>query len=496
MDSVAKSPTRSTGRNSAGNILSVRRRSTFITYLAIGIGIFLVNGIAFSLIPEGEIRHYLAVGYLFQTGMFAFFSFARHDFLAIRLLQPSMITLIYVGLSCTAGAWAFDSKNVSNILGRQYYFMWNNLGDAYILISLCFLALYSLSLRNLGLPKDNTAFQNNIHDRRKSQIFLLLVLISCLALTINLKIGIISQIKTVIVASIFYVLFKFDVKYKWVLALLVIGILSSTSFHSKREAIFALPAMFLISLAYLPRTRISLFNLALGVVGFVFIVTLILAMSILREYGGFGAENIFEAITFIPDYVELPNSLAFIFNNFEVTYIFLHFHQCVSSILDSPRMMADGSTYARMLLIWPVGDLLGYKPPSIIEQYTGAFFPYFRDEGGSFGVTSIGEAVWNFGWLAPLALLAVYFGLDALFAKTVHLIRERKAWSTIVALTICQFSLYFSRGSGLDIFVIYVLFSVVSAYAITLLIAIFQAGDESPPKLWKGAARPRPRHQW
>lgn len=446
--------------------------ATVSMYMLWGVLTSLVNVLLAMFVSD--IRGYLPLGYLSQVAIFAALNMSRHNYSLIRLLQPSMIAIIYIGLSCSVGAWAFYSGNVANIMGKSYYDAWSNLKETYAVISVGLLFLYALSLRGLGLPTSDAPpadhkEENALNILATSSVLLLFIFASSF-----LTVGILSQLKTVIAAALFYVLFRHDAKYKWFFSALAIGILAAMSPQSKREAIFAIPAMILITLAYYPRTKFTINKLLVAIASVVLIGLLILAMSILRGYGGFNASGFVEAIKLVPQYLSMTNSLGFMFNNFEVSSLFLHLHQCVSSILEMPGDMAFGETYIRVLLVWPIGDLMGYKPASIIDQYTATFFPSFRDEGGSFVVTSFGEAAWNFGWFAPVALLLIYFALDKLFAWSVRSIRMHGAFGTIFALNLFQYSLYYSRGSGLDIMVIYLLFSAGCGLLIALALKMLQ----------------------
>lgn len=439
-------------------------------YVLAGVVVFTVSLLLVS--SARDVRNVLAVGYLVQILAYVALNQFRHNLALIRLLQPSMISMIYIGLNFAVGAWAFNSGNVVNMLGGDNYGFWRNLQQVYFVSSSCFLALYLLSLRNLGLPQSDIPLSVQEGGRRPPIAMGVAILFVCLAASTFLTFSVLTQLKTVLAAGLLYLLFAHNVKYKWIFTLFIIVILASTSAHSKREAIFFIPAISLLVLSYYPAKKITFKKMVLGTVAVVFAGILILAMSIIRGYGGFDPTGITDAALYIPQYLEMQHSVGLIMNNFELSYIFLHAHNCISFALKSTKELAHGETYLRAFLIWPIGDLLNYKPASIIDQYTLTFFPSFRAVGGSFGVTSLGEAVWNFGLLAPLAVVPIYFALDSFFSRLVILIRGGSAWSTIFALNAFQFSLYFTRGSGLDLMLIYIIFSLVSGFLVSVFLSM------------------------
>ncbi len=437
-----------------------------------GLLVLVCNLFTTSWLGEQRILEHVSQGYLVQTLSYFALNVIYHRSVILRVLQPSLITIIYIGIPCSVGAWAFQSGNVSNMIGRNLYNEWRNVADVYRLISLCFFTLYILSLRKnaivttiLKIPK--------LEDHKKGKsVLVILILISLLILSQFITTGIASPLKTLIAAAIFYFVFSRKLKYRYIVLLIVLIILSVTSYSSKREAIFAIPALLLIPLAFNPSTKFSLRYLFLTIFLAALMTILILAMSIVRGYGDFNPDNFLDAVFLIPDYLSIPGALAFTLNNFEFPYIFLHLSNSVSSSLDFDADLAYGSTYIRMLLIGPVGQILNYKPGSIIDQYTGSFFPEFREDGGSFGVTSIGEAAWNFGWFAPVAVLGIYFVLDKIFAMSVNALRSLSDLQSIVAIAFYQFSLYYARGSGLDILLIYTVFAFIGAIVTSYFVRI------------------------
>ena len=421
-----------------------------------------------------DIREALAFGYLIQILGYTLLNQIRHEFALIRLLQPSMISLLYIGLNCAIGAWAFNSGNVVNMLGASSYSSWRNIEQMYILISICLFVLYLLSLRNLRMPASDLKIE--FSGKRDPMLVSLAImfLFSALAVSTTLSIGLLAQVKTIISAGLIYTLYRYDIKHKHILAFLVVVILASVSSHSKREAIFAVPAIFFIILAYSPSSKADFKKVLLVTFGLLLTLILVIAMSIVRGYGGYDPSSLFDAIAYIPEYIQTPNSLGWLMNNFELSYIFLHLHNCISVSILSNAELAYGETYIRVLVIGPIGDLVGYKPESIIAQYTGDIFPGFRAVGGSFGVTSIGEAVWNFGWFGPVALALVYGALDGLYVMLIKMVRSHGAWTSIFALNALQFTMYYTRGSGLDLLIIYLIISAIGCLIFTAFLSLFR----------------------
>lgn len=449
---------------------------------SLGINIYiLLGGLAFVaslllVLLARDIRGMLALGYILQVTAYIALNQSRHQYALIRMLQPSMISMMYIGSNFAIGAWGFNSGNAVNILAASSYHYWPNIEQVYSLVSFCLFLFYLLSLRELDIPISDVPLSDRTDQHALPVKPAIIFLFFCLFASTGLTFSVFSQTKTVVSAALLYIIFEHKIRYKLLLVILIIWILASASADSKREAIFAIPTIFLFALSYRPLEKLTLQRILIGVVASASVTILILAMSIIRGYGNFNADGIFDAVLYIPQYLELRNSIGLILNNFELSYIFLHAHNSISVALQGDSTLAHGETYIRALLVGPIGDLLGYKPASIIDQYTGTMFPQFRANGGSFGITSIGEAVWNFGALAPFPLILIYFGLDSLFAGLVKMIRSQSAWSTILALNCFQFMLYYTRGSGLDIMLIYTIFSVFGGLLFALPIKMLNLG--------------------
>jgi len=434
--------------------------------ISAGCMVALLNAALSANSPEEALRAHLGLGYGLQTALFLLIAMQRHRWATIRLLQPSLLALCYIGGSIALGGWAFSTGNVVRESELRTYYSWANVRDIYLLVSAALFALFLVSLRSGSLERLIGRGSSTGGVRESSApttTIVVAVMIALYGLAVFAPPGYLSQVKTVVFAAIVYVVFQDRSRLRWPVAVGLIIFAAAVSFHNKREVIFSIIPLGIAALALNPTRMTRLQDFAIAIFGIASVIILIVAMSIMRGYGSYFVDDFWGALERVPDYIRSSRVLAVLGLNFETTYLFLHLHNAAAAVLSDGELLTWGSTYAKALLLGPVGEFLGYQPDSIIQTYTSHIDPAFRAVGGSFGITSVGEAIWNFGWYAPAPLVFIYFAFDETFYFLVRLIRQRAITLSIVGLSVQQFALYYGRGSGLDIFVAYGVFAVLIA---------------------------------
>ncbi len=434
-----------------------------------------VNYYFTQMLDTETLRLYLGFAYGIQIIILSYLYMWRHNFLLIRLLQPSFLTLMYIGISISLGGMAFSSGNIAKLNDEIVFYSLRNVHEIYYIITVCLFTLYCVAVcspRTSHRLNYATSILTPVTKRSLNNIYIIGT-VSCLfAASLLLTEGIVSQTKTVLFATLVYILFIDKNKARWIIVALLSVALAADSFDSKREVVFGLvgPAYMIFRANELKQIKMKT---VIFITGATFVVIiLILAMSIMRGYGGFHENSgLIAALLLVPSYIADTRIISLISLNMETSYLFLHLHNAVDGVLLYPQMSSNGETYIRPLFIGFIGDIAGYKPDSILQLYTLYANPDFRSIGGSFVITCIGEAVWNFGWYAPLFIAFLYYILDFVFLIAVSKSNNSYMFGTILIICGLQFSLYLARGSGLDLFVIYVVFGAcVSAIICTLLL--------------------------
>ena len=179
------------------------------------------------------------------------------------------------------------------------------------------------------------------------------------------------------------------------------------SSDEKREAIFLIfPIIWLEANRY--KIKPTLSTICSGVVIGVLAGVLILSMSVVRGYGNFGdVSSIFEAIFFLPQYINSDFFISAFLVNIEATYLYFHALNSIEMVLSDIDLLAYGSTLIKPLFIMFPREVIPFKPDSILELYTSAYDPVGRELGGSWTIGLFSEFIWNFYILGVFLVILV-----------------------------------------------------------------------------------------
>ena len=431
----------------------------------------LILSLSFDTLLAKEFGFYL---FLFQLIIMYSYLFEKKAF--FLYLTPIMLVILYVNLSFSLGSYAFYHGLVLNRGDYADYLNWEYTDYITIYVLMINTMLFYL---DLSFHKTYLAFYskpidfNYIAQKKKLKLlqniaiffFILFVLIS-FDISFLGGSGDMSGVPMTISTLILITLTGYiKPKYRIFIYLFILIGFASFSFDSKREAIFFIfPILFLE--AFFNKLEINI-KLALQMIVIsVFLVFLILIMSIMRGYGDFNIEgrNIITVIPFIFDYINHDLFLSNLFNNIETNYTFFHSVQAMEYVMNNENLLSYGSTVIKFLFITIPSSIAEFKPDSIIHLYTYYRSPEYRNIGGSFPINVYAEMFWNFYFFGFLFILIIFTVINLFFLKLLKLIVEKKIFFHIWFLYLYMQILTYARGSGLDMFVVYIVFGFLFSY--------------------------------
>ena len=254
--------------------------------------------------------------------------------------------------------------------------------------------------------------------------------------------------------------------------LLIIIIMMVNSFNNKREIIFVIISLFLPKLlAHNPETNYKKIFLT-SLLALPFILLIIVVSSIQRGYGSFQINSFWDTFVFIDDYLALgPAFLSALAQNLELTFIAGDYFNAIDLFFRNKSPELYGETFFKGLFIGIPEDVLGVKPRSMIDIYTTMADPTLRTSiGQSYPVTLYPELLWNFSILFIIPLIIIYFFMDKVFMLAI-LCSKSRALLPLSSLSLVSLILFFSfiRGSGIDLFIIYLIVSLPLSVTLHLL---------------------------
>jgi hypothetical protein len=434
-------------------------------------------GLALTL-PVEFVRAWLALFYALQlTGLIVLFGTAtRWD--PRSFVKPSMVSIIYIGLSMVLGALSYSAAYV--IVRRTFYLYksWPYVGETFAIVASSLLAIFFVACFQ---PRTG-AVEHRVQ-RVPGQTAYIALLFGLLLITMPFAHPLLPPARTVAACGILVLLFRSDHSWKWVLSLALMGLLAAISAGDKRHAIFLLASLALAYACYPGGSRSARLSgpqvtaLLVGVLGLTF--WLVTAMSIMRGYAGYQVDNIFTAITLVPEYLSHPYAIGMLSLNFEVGYVFFHLHNAVNSAIQYADVRMGGESFAKVFFFGIPESVFGFKPSSIIESYTRYYDQGFRQIGGSLGVTIIGEAAWNFGYFAAPILVVIYAVLDRIFFS-LRALQHGGVYGAAMFLVYLQYTLLAARGGGLDMLLAYCVLAAIFGAVILLPMDLLSRSSRGP----------------
>lgn len=443
--------------------------------------LFIILIVAMSFSNNGA-KEYSYILYLSQ--LFIMYIYLYRKKYLFLYLTPIMLTIFYVDFSFGLGSWAFKNHIVLNSTDYNDYLKWkyNNYITLYVLVINHLLFYLDLLFHKKYLILYNKfmlIFQKKYTLKLIRNIAIIFFIIFAI-IPFNVSFlggsGDMSGVPMTISALVLISLIAYSKsKNRYLIYLLILIIFSNFSYGSKREAIFFIfPILFLE--VYLNKINVSikiLFKLLL--VGLL-LLFLILIMSIMRGYGGYNIQklNIIEVIPYVFDYIHRDMFFAYLFNNIETNYTFFHSIQAMEYIYNNSNLLSFGSTIIKFLFITIPSSIAPFKPHSIIDLYTSYRNPHFRAIGGSWPPNIYAEMFWNFYYFGIVYVVFIFSIINIIFLKFLKLLENQKIVYHIGFLYFYMQILMYSRGSGLDLFTVYMVFGFFFGYLYTCIVQLIQ----------------------
>lgn len=251
----------------------------------------------------------------------------------------------------------------------------------------------------------------------------------------------------ILLASVLIVFFYNDKRLFLMSLVTVLLIESHVRNYGRREVIRAIPVF------------------AIGLTG-LFIA--IIVMTNIRNAGPVDSGNSITWSLVSPQrYFQNTEWASALGHNLEVAPTVFHTYDAIS-IQAEQGDFTYGSTVIKTIFLPVPRDLINWKPDSFLSEYNSYRYPEYRARGGSNPANLFAEAYWNFGILGVFYLFFLFIILRLLFLSLV--VRINQLGFKAIFLFICYF--YFVmlfRGSGLDMYVFYVVLSGLCALSIVML---------------------------
>tara|TARA_B100001248_G_C27384130_1_gene458696 strand:- start:1039 stop:2418 length:1380 start_codon:yes stop_codon:yes gene_type:complete len=374
------------------------------------------------------------------------------------LFSPSFLTVSYISVFLILGSFIFKSGIVFSKTYIHHYESWNHCHLINLFFMLCNLAaMHSLRLPSLTIRKKP---KDSISDLKIYLIISIIIILTFSFLRNYLSMiigGYVGQVQTFFFLLISYILLKKDNKYRYFFYFIIVLYFSIISPFGKRAA-----AQFFVSLSFLESIRYFHINLNLKKIISISLVTvvffsIIIYMSIRRGYGDFEINNIFQPFKYIPEYISNDNFAKLFAENLELNYTYFHSNQSVNYAIEDLNNISLGSTIIKPIFIFIPRSIFEKKPDSMIKIYTSKFDKHFYNRGGSYPICLYSEFFWNFHYLGIFFIFILFYLINQLYLRLVYHVRNDSSLKFIWLLFFYHYFLVYVRGSGLDLFFIYIL---------------------------------------
>lgn len=393
--------------------------------------------------------------------------------------SPSVFTLIYLNLSFGFGQWAVANNISYETIYYDEYSKFSNphFITSYLLVSSLTVALALIPFLNSHTTLDFSALLNK-GALNKTQIFISLIfilLLSFVEVDLSFLGGVgnfnyVLQLAVTIFLTIQLVPFPRLVRYLYYAILSVLFLISN--YNSKREILFVIILFLLFELTRTGiRVVLNFKNALLATLFLALFAGFIIVSSIARGYGNFNVDNPLDAIEYIDDYVQADYFQSVVVGNLEVITVYGNTANAINYTYNEEIGLGYGSTFAKALFIPIPRAIFPAKPRSMIDIYTSKFQPSYRvEKGGSLPVTIYGEIFYNFNLFGIIFLFLIYLVLNRMFQKIVLSLSEAEiSFQTYIFIFLYITLIQFVRGSGLDLWLIYVIVSFLVFVPVSLI---------------------------
>lgn len=473
-------------RLSRGRTWSRRRSMRSSLFLRLAIGITLVVAMAILSAMLDRPRHLRLQPLLFLVALVATL-FAVYDPRdpAKAFFSPSALMALYVSAFFAVGSWAFSRGLVlTELAGYSVYYGLARTPKiaAYFLAAVAAtLCARPFSHVVRGSPGDVGVVEPAQFQRRRPLSFVLALAVAAFAASVELPLpggeGSYSSIYFMF-ATIYaaYYLRRLGSPFRFPLYAVTGVVLAAVFYTDRRLVVFYGFIVAFLELLYKQNLKIRLRHILSVAVVAIAMATAIVAMSIRRGVGAFDTVSVGDAVGHVDDYVRADWALTMLLHNFEAPPTFFHSYHAVDYMMQT-RDYQFGSTILKVFFIPVSRELFPAKPRSMVDDYTSKLYPSYRASGGSWVPNLYAEAFWNFGFLGSLVWLVLLFrSLDWGYSICVDRLRRSPDIHLfdVAFLAALSFLPFYLRGSGLDLYTVYVL----------LFAAMALVGTAVDPRRW------------
>lgn len=247
-----------------------------------------------------------------------------------------------------------------------------------------------------------------------------------------------------------------DSRKNFIFNLILVLVLASTfAFESKREFAFLVYMLLIIYRMRFGSIKVGVFK----IIGLLFVfIGLIMAFTIFRGYGAYDLNSLRDFVVAMGDLVYNEMSWEFIAGILEIKSSYFYTVYPIASICNETFINWSIFSIIKPLYILP--GLFGFeRPESFSTMFTIWYNRSFWMDGGSLPPGLIAEYFFVFRLTGVFIASSIVIGIASLFTSMINA-RGVFVNTGIFGLS---FLIFFLRGSGLDLFLIYCgLFSVFS----------------------------------
>ncbi|AXT18583.1 hypothetical protein D7030_06935 [Flavobacteriaceae bacterium AU392] len=393
--------------------------------------------------------------------------------------SPIVLSFIYTGVFFTLGSYVIPRGYGFFLIPYETFPEIDNLN--YYTIYLFVTNILILFFWNFLINKKVKTIEKKLNAQewmsfKYSNFIFFCILFLLLSFTKLSFLGSISGVflypfKFITIIGLVLVSISLSIRKKIALYVLLMILVSIYHYHSKREIILVLFAIIFLEFLYnklklkLSFKTFSIMLILAGVMCYS-----ILAASILRGYGGYKLNNKFEAFLKVPDYIQKDYFLDVAVANFEINYMFGNTILCMNLVENGKLPLQYGSSYFKFLFSPIPRSIWKNKPDGIILKYSYALDPNYKKIGQSMPVVHYGEGFVNFYWLGFIVATLIIVVFEYLYWCIIETNwKSIFNWKFVFFIYINCIIFQYIRGSGFDLFMLYVTASLPMILFIKLL---------------------------
>lgn len=372
---------------------------------------------------------------------------------------PSFFSYLFVSVNMILGGYlvprgyGFFKNYREEVLKIEHY----QLFIPYILFSLFVLALLSY-IYMVKIRKNQITQISAKVKKIDTKFIFILFLLYLISLVVGLPVGVQIGFLIIIIYNILFVFKKFYFRYLFYIVILFF----SLKFYSfdKRNIVVVLFLIVFYETVVLKSKPISNIKaiFSIFILGLLFMF-LIISASINRGYGNYKINNFLDLITSAQDYLKQDIFIDAITDNLELNYNYGATFTALNYLENGKVNYQFGLTLIKPLFYFIPREIFSEKPQSFMQRFTEQYIPGGWKDGESLPVNFIVELYGNFHYLGLFALYFFYIFFNNMYLYIIKNLNKLN-FKLYTCLFFVITHLFFIRGSGLDLYILYYLFSI------------------------------------